>query len=446
MIVLQRQEYDAIVVGSGISGGWAAKELTEKGLRTLVLERGRNVEHQTGYITEHVPPWEMPHRNRTVTPFLYPEQAVQIRGNTVNEGNRHFYQNDQKYPYLESAPFTWVQGDQVGGRSLIWGRQCYRWSDLDFEANLKDGHGIDWPIRYADIAPWYSYVERFAGISGEKLGLPHLPDGEFQAPMEMNAGEKFVKAGIERAYPGRYVTIGRSAVLTEPLGDRLPCHFCGECSRGCSTSSYFASQAVTLPAAQRTGNLTLRPHSLAYSIIMDEQRNRARGVRFVDTTTGELHEVHARVIFLCASALGSTRVLLNSRSAEHPNGLGGNSGALGRYLMDHHFRVGARGEIPGLRDSYFVGRRPNGVYIPRFRNLQGPASDNLDSPELGAGGGRSGVRRPAQTAAAGSWALGVQHRLLGRVPATLRQLLRIGRGERPLGHPDAADQLHLGTE
>jgi choline dehydrogenase-like flavoprotein len=378
MIVLQRQEYDAIVVGSGISGGWAAKELTEKGLSTLVLERGRNVEHQKDYVTEHVPPWEMPHRNRPITPSLYPEQAVQIRGNTVNEGNRHFYQNDREHPYVEAAPFTWVQGDQVGGRSLLWGRQCYRWSDLDFEANLKDGYGVDWPIRYADIAPWYSYVERFAGISGEKLGLPHLPDGEFQAPMEMNAGEKFMKAGIEGAYPGRRMTIGRVAVLTEPLGDRQPCHFCGECSRGCSTSSYFASQTSTLPAAQLTGRLTLRPHSLVHSLILNEEQNRATGVRFVDTTRGEMHEVYARVIFLCASALGSTRVLLNSRSTEHPNGLGGNSGALGRYLMDHHFRVGARGEIPGLLDRYFAGRRPNGIYIPRFRNLGGPDSDALD--------------------------------------------------------------------
>jgi choline dehydrogenase-like flavoprotein len=412
MILLQQQEYDAIVVGSGISGGWAAKELTEKGLRTLVLERGRNVEHRTDYSTEHVPPWEMPHRNRVFTPSLYPEQEVQIRGNTVNEGNRHFYQNDTKYPYLESAPFTWVQGDQVGGRSLLWGRQCYRWSDLDFEANLKDGHGIDWPIRYADVLPWYSYVERFAGISGESLGLPHLPDGEFQAPMEMNAGEKFVKAAIQRAYPGRYVTIGRTAVLTEPLGDRLPCHFCGECSRGCSTSSYFASQATTLPAAQRTGRLTLRPDSLAHSVIIDERGNRAAGVRFVDTTTGELHEVHARVIFLCASTLGSTRVLLNSRSAEHPDGLGGNSGALGRYLMDHHFRIGARGEVPGLLDRYLVGRRPNGIYIPRFRNLQGPSSDNLDF--VRGYGYQGSATRP-------SWARGAISAELG---VELKQLLR----------------------
>lgn len=377
MIYLQRDEYDAIVVGSGVSGGWAAKELTEKGLRTLVLERGREVEHQKDYVTEHVPPWNMPLRNRRLTPEQHPEQAVQIRGNTVDAGNMHFYQSDERHPYREAAPFTWVQAEVVGGRSLLWGRQCYRWSDLDFEANQRDGHGVDWPIRYEDIAPWYSYVERFVGISGERLGLPQLPDGEFQPPMEMNAGEKFVKAGIERSFPGRKVTIGRSAVLTRPIGNRAPCHYCGECSRGCSTGSYFSSLSSTLPAAQATGRLTLRANALAHSLLLDENTGRANGVRFVDVTTGDLHEVHARVIFLCASTLGSTRVLLNTRNGDHPRGLGGNSGALGRYLMDHHFRVGAAGEIPGLRDRYFEGRRPNGIYIPRFRNLEGPESDGL---------------------------------------------------------------------
>ena len=379
MFIQQRQEYDAVVVGSGVSGGWAAKELTEKGLRTLVLERGREVAHQRDYTTEHVPPWEMPHRNRRLTPAQYPDQAVQIRGNTVDAGNRHFYQSDREHPYQETAPFTWVQGYQVGGRSLLWGRQTYRWSDLDFEANLRDGNGTDWPIRYADIAPWYSYVERFIGVSGEKLGLPHLPDGEFQPPMELNAGEKFVKAGIERSFPGRNLTIGRCAVLTQNLGDRAACHFCGECSRGCSTGSYFSSQSMTLPAAQKTGRLTIRPHALAHSLIWDAQQGRVTGVRFVDTSAEgtDVQEVFAPIVFLCASTLGSTRVLLNSKTSDHPNGLGGNSDALGRFLMDHHFRVGARGDIPGLLDRYYQGRRPNGIYIPRFRNLRAPDSDGL---------------------------------------------------------------------
>jgi choline dehydrogenase-like flavoprotein len=377
MIFQKREEYDAIVVGSGVSGGWAAKELTEKGLKTLVLDRGRHVEHGKSYTTEHVPPWDMPHRNRRVTPLQYPDQAVQIRGNTVDEGNRHFYQSDKQFPYKETAPFTWVQGGTIGGKSLLWGRQVYRWSDLDFEANLKDGHGVDWPIRYADIAPWYSYVERFVGVSGEKLGLPQLPDGEFQPPMEMNAGEKFVKTGVERAFPGRNITSGRVAVLTQAVGDRLPCHYCGECSRGCSTGSYFSSLSSTLPAAEKTGNLTIRPNALAHSLIFDEGTKKVTGVRFVDTETRDVQEVYARVVFLCASTLGSTRVLLNSRTADHPDGLGGNSGALGHNLMDHHFRVGARGDVPGLMEHYYEGRRPNGIYIPRFRNLKGPSSDNL---------------------------------------------------------------------
>jgi choline dehydrogenase-like flavoprotein len=377
MIYQKREEYDAIVVGSGVSGGWAAKELTEKGMKTLVLDRGRNIEHGKDYTTEHVPPWDMAHRNRRITPAQYPDQAVQIRGNTVDEGNRHFYQSDKQFPYKETAPFTWVQGGTVGGKSLLWGRQVYRWSDLDFEANLKDGHGVDWPIRYADIAPWYSYVERFVGVSGERLGLPQLPDGEFQPPMEMNAGEKFVKAGVERAFPGRNVTSGRVAVLTQAIGERLPCHYCGECSRGCSTGSYFSSLSSTLPAAFKTGKLTLRANSLAHSLIFDAQQKKVTGVRFVDTETSEVHEVYAPIVFLCGSTLGSTRVLLNSRTPDHPNGLGGNSNALGHNLMDHHFRVGARGDVPGLLDRYYEGRRPNGIYIPRFRNLKDPSSDKL---------------------------------------------------------------------
>ena len=376
-MVAQQREYDAIVIGSGIAGGWAAKELCEKGMKTLVLERGREVEHQKDYITEHKPIWEFRHRDRRITPVQAPDYPVQARTTGFREASTHFFVKDTEHPYLEAKPFTWIQGNQVGGKSLIWGRQSYRWSDLDFEANLKDGHGVDWPIRYADIAPWYSYVEKFAGISGERLGLPHLPDSEFQPPMEMNAGEKFVKQGLERAVPGRNLTIGRVAVLTRQLGDRAPCHFCGPCSRGCSTGSYFSSQSSTLPAARKTGNLTIRPHSLVHSLVFDEKTNRASGVRFVDTQSGEMSEVRARIVFLCASALGSTQVLLNSRSTRHPNGLGGESDALGRNLMDHHFRVGARGDIPGLLDRYHQGERPNGVYVPRFRNLKGPASDGL---------------------------------------------------------------------
>ena len=379
MLIQQREEYDAIVVGSGISGGWAAKELTEKGLRTLVLERGRPLEHKKDYVTEHKRDHEFALRQRRipVDSPLAKDYPVQARTGQFVEAAVHFFVKDTKHPYAEDKPFTWIQGDQVGGRSLIWGRQTYRWSDLDFEANMRDGHGVDWPIRYRDIAPWYSYVERFAGVSGEKLGLPYLPDGEFQKPMELNAGEKFVKAGIESRFPGRHVTIGRAAVLTEAIGDRQPCHFCGPCYRGCSTGSYFSSVSSTLPAAQKTGKLTLRPHSLTRDIIYDEKLNRATGVRFVDTQTGETHEAFAKVIFLCASTLGTTRILLNSKSARFPNGLGNSSGVVGHYLMDHHFVVGGGGGIPGLLDHYYEGNRPNGFYIPRFRNLKASNSDNL---------------------------------------------------------------------
>ena len=400
MLIKQREEYDAIVVGSGISGGWAAKELCEKGFRTIVLERGRDVEHGKGYVTEHKPDWEFPLRQRRIPPEspLAKDYQVQARTGQFVEAGVHFFVKDSEHPYVEDKPFTWIQGDQVGGRSLLWGRQCYRWSDLDFEANLRDGHGVDWPIRYRDIEPWYSYVERHVGVSGERLGLAHVPDGEFQRPMELNAGEKFVKAGIERSFPGRNLTIGRTAVLTEALGDRKPCHYCGPCYRGCSTGSYFSSQSSTLPAARKTGRMTLRPHSLAHSVIFDEERDRATGLRFVDTQSGEMHEVFAPVIFLCASTLGTTRLLLNSRSPRFPEGLGNSSGVVGHYLMDHHFIVGAGGEIPGLLDRYYEGNRPNGFYIPRFRNLSAPGSDRLTFVRgygYQGGAGRSGWGRGA---------------------------------------------------
>ena len=368
--------YDAIVIGSGITGGWAAKELTEKGLRTLVVERGRNVVHRTDYITEHKPVWEFPLRNARLSVGTKGAEAypIQARTNQFRESNKHFFMPDRKNPYVEEKPFTWIQGDQVGGKSLIWGRQVYRWSDLDFEANLRDGHGVDWPIRYADIAPWYGYVERFIGVSGEKLGLPHLPDGEFQPPMEMNAGEKFVKAGIEKVFPDRHVTVGRVAILTQRIGDRLPCHYCGPCERGCSTGSYFSSQASTLPAAQATGRLTIVPDSVVHSVLYDAATNRVTGVRVVDAKTKATREYYARLVFVCASALGTARILLNSTSTRFPNGLANSSGVLGHYLMDHHFLAGASGHIDGLLDRYYQGNRPNGIYIPRFRNLGDDAS------------------------------------------------------------------------
>ncbi|GAC1478760.1 MAG: GMC family oxidoreductase [Gemmatimonadaceae bacterium] len=377
MLFHKKEEYDAIVVGSGISGGWAAKELTEKGLRTLMIERGRDVRHGTDYITEHKPNWAFPLRGRRMSPGTQGTEdfPVQARTGQFRETNKHFFVNDRQHPYVEAKPFTWIQGDQVGGKSLIWGRQVYRWSDLDFEANMRDGHGVDWPIRYKDIAPWYSYVERFIGVSGEKLGLPQLPDGEFQPPMELNAGEKFVKAGVERSFPGRHITIGRVAILTAPVKGRAPCHYCGPCERGCSTGSYFSTQSSTLPAAKATGRLTVLPNSLVHSVLYDDATNRVTGVRVIDTHTKESREYHARVVFLCASTLGTTRIMLNSKSARFPNGVANSSGVLGQNLMDHHFQLGARGRIDGLTDRYYQGNRPNGIYVPRFRNL-GDAETN----------------------------------------------------------------------
>ena len=378
MHLQQPETFDAVVVGSGVAGGWAAKELTEKGLRTLVLERGRPLEHGAGYADEHKQAWDFPLRNRHRDPEHAPSQRVQSRIPWLDGAALRFYQDDTEHPYVEGAPYTWIQGGRVGGKSLLWGRHCYRWSDLDFEANLRDGHGVDWPIRYQDIAPWYSYVERFAGVSGETLGLAHVPDGEFQPPMPLNAGEEFLRDGILRRYPDRRLTIGRVAVLTRPIGDRAPCHFCGPCERGCSTGSYFSSLSSTLPAARKTGRLTLRTRAMAHSVVYDDATRRAAGVRYVDLDTGDLREARARVVFLCGSTLGTTRVMLHSTSARFPDGIANDSGALGRHLMDHHYQLGATGELPGLLDRYYEGNRPVGYYIPRYRNLAGPRSDRLD--------------------------------------------------------------------
>ncbi len=379
MYYQQNEEFDAIVVGSGVSGGWAAKELCEKGLRTLVLERGTPLNHPTDYITEHKQTWELPFGRENVPEAeAQRDFAIQSRTGQFDQTTKHFFLPDADNPYIEDTPFTWIRGGRVGGRSLIWGRQVYRWSDLDFEANLRDGHGVDWPIRYADVAPWYDYVERFIGVSGQAEGLAHLPDGQFLKPMEMNAAEKHFKAGVEDTFPERKVTIGRVAILTEPHNGRAPCHYCGPCARGCSTGSYFSSHSSTLPAAQATGNLTLRANSLVHSVIYDEETDRATGVRVIDTQTKEMSEVYARVVFLCASTMASTQILLNTKTPRFPTGLGNASGELGHNLMDHHFRVGAFGVLEGLEDRYYQGNRPNACYIPRYRNLGDAATRRTD--------------------------------------------------------------------
>lgn len=362
--------YDAIVIGSGMSGGWAAKELTEKGLKTIVLERGRMVEHVTDYPTAMTPGWQLPHRGATP---LADKIAAPIQSKVYNyhEASKHFFVRDDEHPYQQVKPFDWIRGYHVGGRSILWGKQTYRWSDLDFEANAKDGHGVDWPIRYADLAPWYSYVERFAGISGSKEGLSVLPDSEFLPPMNMNILEKQVAKRIAEHYKNeRRMIIGRVAHLTVPHNGRGACQYRNRCERGCPFGAYFSSNSATLPAATATGNLTIRPFSIAHSIIFDEKLNRATGVRIVDAQTMETTEYFAKVIFVCASTLGSAAVLLHSTSARFPNGLGNDSGELGHNLMDHHYGVGASGTSDDFQDFYTYGNRPNGTYIPRFRNVR----------------------------------------------------------------------------
>jgi choline dehydrogenase-like flavoprotein len=360
--------YDAIVIGSGISGGWAAKELCEKGLKTLVLERGRIVEHVVDYPTMNLDPWDTELRGG-LTPAQQKKHHKKMRSGWMGTDTEHFWADDVANPYTEEKPFLWLRAHQMGGRSLLWGKQTYRWSDLDFKANAKDGHGIDWPIRYTDIEPWYTYVEKFAGISGEALGLPQLPDSHFLPPMEMNCVEKHVKNRIEKEFSGRNMTIGRCAHLTVPHNGRGQCQNRNRCGRGCPFGAYFSSNAVTLPAAHVTGNLTIRPYSIVQSVIYDDAKGKATGVRIIDAETNEDIEYSAKVIFCNASTLSSTQILLNSKSERFENGLGNDSGELGHNLMDHTYRVGAVGTVGGFDDKYYKGRRPNGIYIPRYWNI-----------------------------------------------------------------------------
>ncbi len=366
---MSNQNYDAIVVGSGISGGWAAKELTEKGLKTLLLERGRNVEHVKDYKNATKAPWQFQHRGER-TQEMIKNYPVLKRDYPLSEKNLDFWVNEKESPYVEVKRFDWYRGYQVGGRSLTWGRQTYRWSDMDFDANKKDGIAIDWPVRYDEIAPWYSHVEKFVGISGSIENIPYLPDGEFLPPMELNCVEKDVAARIKKEYDNqRQMIIGRVAHVTGPLAGRGNCQFRNKCSLGCPFGGYFSTQSSTLPAAMSTGNLTLRPHSIVTKILYDKDTKKATGVEVLDAETNQTYEYKAKVIFLCASTINSTWVLMNSATDVWEGGLGSSSGELGRNLMDHHFRAGASGRAEGYEDKYYYGRRPNGVYVPRFRNI-----------------------------------------------------------------------------
>ena len=372
------KNFDAIVVGSGISGGWAAKELCEKGLKTLVLERGRMVKHIEDYPTMNLDPWDVKHGGRTTQEELKNYNKQKRWG--IHEGNRHFYNKDSEYDYDEIKPFDWIRGTQVGGRSLIWGRQTYRWSDDDFEANLRDGIAVDWPVRYKEIAPWYSYVEKFIGVSGEALNLPQLPDSEFLPPMELNCVEKELQSSIAKNYTDRVLTIGRVAHITEGTKNgsgRKACQYRNRCDRGCPYGAYFSSNSSTIPLAEKTGKLTLRPNSVVSEVIYNKDKKRATGVRAVNTVTKEISEFKAKIIFLCASSMASTAILMNSKSDRFPNGLGDDSGELGHNIMDHQLGSGASGNYEGYKDRYYYGRRPNGFYIPRFRNIGGK-SKNLD--------------------------------------------------------------------
>ncbi|HTP68956.1 MAG TPA: GMC family oxidoreductase [Dongiaceae bacterium] len=370
-------KYDAIVIGSGITGGWAAKELTEKGLRTLVLEAGRPIVPEKDYV-EHVPSWEMPYRGMKDRRKLEKEQPIQSLCYACEEVNSNFFVKDTEHPYTTAPdkPFWWIRGRQVGGRSILWGRQSYRWSDLDFAANLRDGIAVDWPIRYADLAPWYDYVEQFIGVSGEAMGLAQLPDGKFLPPMELTCAEKTVKEAVAKSFgPERVLTIGRVAVLTQDHNGRAPCHYCGPCHRGCISLSYFSSVNATLPAAEKTRRLTLRPFSTVHSLIFDSKTRRITGVRVIDTNTREALEFNAPLIFLCASTLESARILLNSATPEFPNGLANSSGEVGHNLMDHIKAGGARGIVPGHEKMRTIGNRPNIAYMPRFRNVKDQRHD-----------------------------------------------------------------------
>jgi choline dehydrogenase-like flavoprotein len=367
-------QFDAIVIGSGITGGWAAKELTQKGLTVLLIERGRMIEHIKDYTTETKAPWEMPLRGFGDR-HTYP---VQSQGRDFDEWTQSHFVNDLENPYQTDAdaPFNWIRSYQLGGRSLVWGRQSYRWSDVDFGANELDGVGVDWPIRYRDLAPWYDHVEDFIGVSGSKENLPQLPDGHFQPPMALNVVEQSLKSRIEKKFPDRRLIIGRVANLTEAKEGRAPCQYRSICGRGCSYGAYFSTQSSTLPAARATGRLTLLTDHLVERIDYDAKTRRAVGISGFDTKTRAHFAYRAKMVFLCAGSFNSVGVLLRSATAEQPAGLANSSGILGRYIMDHANTLSAMAAIPGFEGHTTFGNRPTGIIVPRFRNVSASERDS----------------------------------------------------------------------
>lgn len=374
----EQDSYDAIVVGTGISGGWAAKELCENGLKTLVLERGPMVKHREDYPTANMDTWDFPNNGQPTRDDLKKQEKQNRTGYTTRAASKHWFVNDLEHPYNETKRFDWMRGYHVGGRSIMWGRHSYRWSDLDFEANKRDGVAPDWPVRYKDISPWYDKVESYIGVTGELLDLPQLPDGKFEPMMDLNCVEQHVRDKVSEHFDGRVVTAGRVAHINSDKkfeGDgRVRCQYRNRCIRGCPFGAYFSSVSSTLPAAERTGNMTLRPDSIVHEVIYDPKTKKASGVKIIDRVTKEEFEFKAKVIFLCASAIASTAILMQSKSERFPDGLGNDSDQLGRNIMDHHLGVGASGKFDGFEDKYYKGRKPNGVYIPRFKNLGGDSN------------------------------------------------------------------------
>ncbi len=410
--------YDAIVIGSGISGGWAAKELTEKGLKVLMIERGRMHEHIKDYVNASKDPWEYSHRGQR-TQEMIKDYPVLKRDYPLSESVLGMWADEKENPYVEEKRFDWYRGYQLGGRSLLWGRQSYRWNKWDFEANAKEGVAVDWPIRYDDLAPWYSYVERFAGIQGSKQGLDVLPDSEFLPAIDMNIVEKDLAAKLKDHYKGnRHMFIGRSANITlpKPEQNRVNCQYRNKCWLGCPYGAYFSTQSATLPAARATNNLTLEVNKIVKRLIYDKDKKRATGVEVIDAIDNKTYEYNAKIIFVCASSFNSTWILMNSATDVWPEGLGSSSGELGHNVMDHHFRLGAGGVVDGYEEFYEYGRRPSGIYIPRYRNIYDDKRDYLRGfgYQSGAGRGRGvevaemlGVKYKEALCEPGQWSMGM---------------------------------------
>lgn len=395
-----REEFDVVVVGSGITGGWAAKEFTERGFKVLMIERGRVVEHRKDYPTESKPVWTYENRTKANNLLTQQQYKIQSKSYAFSESTKHFFGNDRDLPYTTEpgTDFQWIRGNQLGGKSLIWHRQSYRMSPYDFEANAKDGHGNDWPVRYKDLANWYSYVEKFIGISGNKDNLPQLPDSEYLPAFELTAPEIEGQKRLAQAFPDRPMIVGRTAHLSEPSKlhieqGRMKCQARDECQKGCSLGAYFSTQSSTLPAAVKTGNLHIAPNSVVHSLIYDESKNRVRGVKVIDAESLNTREYFGKVVFLCASTIGSTQVLLNSKSKSRPNGIANSSGVTGHYLMDHCYNAYSGGQVPGFEDEYYSGRRPTGIYVPNFQYTKSKYNKKyVRGYALGGGAGRSNFK------------------------------------------------------